>query len=148
LIGLIFNKKMNTKQVLPGNKISEIKHESIEYLNGKGTYIRNNKIYSSIQGKVYVEQTETNPIIHVIPNKDKETIVPEIGSMVTCKVIKITPWYAKVNILCVDGRVLYSEVEGMIRSQDVRATEIDKVVIADSFRPGNHFSPSNVKVTL
>jgi exosome complex component CSL4 len=140
---------MNSKNlVLPGNKISEIKQDSIEYLNGKGTFIRKDKIYSSIQGRVFVEQTETKPIIHVIPKQDKETIVPEIGSMVTCKVIKITPWYAKVHILCVDGRVLYSEVEGMIRSQDVRATEIDKVVIADSFRPGILSKCSNVKVTL
>lgn len=72
----------------------------------------------------------------VIP-QGEETVTPEIGSFVTCKVIKITQWFAKVKILCVDSHVLSHEVEGMIRSQDVRATEIDKVKIEESFRPND-----------
>jgi exosome complex component CSL4 len=69
--------------------------------------------------------------------ENQETVVPEINDTVTCKVIKVTPWYAKVKILCVAGRVMTSEVDGMIRVQDIRATEIDKVKIEESFRPGD-----------
>ena len=84
------------KEVYPGNKIYEIKEgeesEDFKIECGKGCYKKKNKIYSSLVGKVYLELNEKEKIIHVLP-KNEETIVPSIGSIVTCKVIKITKWY-------------------------------------------------------
>eukprot|EP01080_Neovahlkampfia_damariscottae_P003073 gene3073-5243_t len=132
---------MVKKEVYPGNKIYEIKEgeESTDFKVecGKGCYRRNQKIYSSLVGKAHIELTENEKIIHVLP-KNEEITVPSIGSIVTCKVIKITKWYAKVNILCVDGKVLKSEnIEGMIRTQDIRLSEIDKIKIDECFKPGD-----------
>lgn len=115
--------------VTPGQRIGD----TSQYKPGQGTFLKDDRIHSSIVGEVSINQEN---VINVIPKKE-ETIVPEIGSIVTCKVVKITIYYAKVKILCVGGKSLNSEVEGQIRSQDVRSTEIDKVKIEESFRPGD-----------
>ena len=53
------------------------------------------------------------------------------------QVTKINPRQAGCDILCVGPRALESSFQGVIRQQDVRATEIDKVLIVESFRPGD-----------
>jgi exosome complex component CSL4 len=83
--------------------------------------------------------------------------VPEVGSVVTCKVTAITGRFAKVDILCIGSKPFKDNFHGMIRSRcllcvpvlansypkgegrqyDVRETERDKVVMPESFRPGD-----------
>lgn len=47
------------------------------------------------------------------------------------------PKQANVAILVVGETVLDGEWQGLIRVQDVRATEKDKVKVFESFRPGD-----------
>lgn len=63
--------------------------------------------------------------------------LPEIGAVVTARVIKITPRAAHVEILISDGVPLREQFKGTVRQQDVRKTEIDKVEIYRCFRPGD-----------
>lgn len=67
----------------------------------------------------------------------KAEIIPEVNSTVLCKVTRITPRQATVAILVVGETVLDGEWQGIIRVQDVRATEKDRVKIFESFRPGD-----------
>ncbi len=67
----------------------------------------------------------------------KQEILPEVNSTVLCRVTRITPRQANVAILVVGETVLDGEWQGLIRVQDVRATEKDKVKIFESFRPGD-----------
>jgi exosome complex component CSL4 len=67
----------------------------------------------------------------------KQQVLPEVGSTVLCKVTRITPRQATVAILVVGETVLDGEWTGLIRVQDVRATEKDRVKIFESFRPGD-----------
>jgi len=67
----------------------------------------------------------------------KSGILPEVNSTVLCRVTRITPRQATVAILVVGETVLDGEWQGLIRTQDVRATEKDKVKIFESFRPGD-----------
>jgi exosome complex RNA-binding protein Csl4 len=64
-------------------------------------------------------------------------VLPEVNSTVLCKVTRITPRQATVAILVVGDTVLDGEWQGIIRVQDVRATEKDRVKIFESFRPGD-----------
>lgn len=57
--------------------------------------------------------------------------------MVLARVTRLTPRQATVAILVVDNTVLPQPFQGLIRVQDVRATEKDKVKIAESFRVGD-----------
>lgn len=64
-------------------------------------------------------------------------VLPEVNRIVLCRVSRITPKQATVSILVVGETVLNGEWQGLIRVQDVRATEKDKVKIFESFRPGD-----------
>lgn len=68
---------------------------------------------------------------------EKREVLPEVGNTVLCRVTRITPRHASVAILVVGDTVLEAEWQGMVRVQDVRATEKDKVKIYESFRPGD-----------
>ncbi|GAB1315038.1 exosome 3'-_5 exonuclease subunit ski4 (Csl4) [Madurella fahalii] len=69
--------------------------------------------------------------------KKKREVLPEVGNVVLCRVIRITPRQAVVAILVCGDTVLDAEWQGLIRVQDVRATEKDRVKIYESFRPGD-----------
>ena len=63
--------------------------------------------------------------------------MPEIDAIVTCKVVRVNPRFAAVNIMVVGETPCKDDFQGIIRVQDVRATEKDKVKIYNSFRPGD-----------
>lgn len=67
----------------------------------------------------------------------KKELLPEVDSIVLCRVTRIMPRQAVVSILVLGENVLDGEWQGLIRVQDVRATEKDKVKIFESFRPGD-----------
>ncbi|KAI0852388.1 hypothetical protein F5Y00DRAFT_258794 [Daldinia vernicosa] len=68
---------------------------------------------------------------------EKREVLPEVGNVVLCRVTRITPKHATVAILVVGDTVLEAEWQGLVRVQDVRATEKDRVKIYESFRPGD-----------
>lgn len=130
-----------------------------EYLPGPGTHIFSSNLYASILGPIKTVQppkpsgpqkrpTKITPaaptqlstvsIERALSAVDgKAEILPEVNSVVLCRVTRITPRQATVAILVVGETVLDGEWQGLIRSQDVRATEKDKVKIFESFRPGD-----------
>ncbi|KAJ4388674.1 exosome 3'-_5 exonuclease subunit ski4 (Csl4) [Gnomoniopsis smithogilvyi] len=64
-------------------------------------------------------------------------VLPQVGNVVLCRVTRITPRQAVVAILVCGETVLEAEWQGVIRVQDVRATEKDRCKIYESFRPGD-----------
>ncbi|KAI0592840.1 hypothetical protein F4775DRAFT_580576 [Biscogniauxia sp. FL1348] len=69
--------------------------------------------------------------------RERREVLPEVHNVVLCRVTRITPRQASVAILVVGDTVLEAEWQGVIRVQDVRATEKDRVKIYESFRPGD-----------
>ncbi|OIW29947.1 exosome component 1 [Coniochaeta ligniaria NRRL 30616] len=128
-----------------------------KYLPGPGTHIHESNLYSSLLGVVHVSQPEKAPgpakrltkITPLPPTElptisvsrsgvsEKREVLPEVNNVVLCRVIRITPRQAVVNILVCGDSVLEAEWQGLIRVQDVRATEKDRVKIYESFRPGD-----------
>ncbi|CAO3570997.1 unnamed protein product [Mortierella alpina] len=72
-----------------------------------------------------------------VQRENSQSAIPEIEAIVTCKVVRVNPRFASVNIMVVDGKPCKDDFQGIIRVQDVRATEKDKVKIYNSFRPGD-----------
>ncbi|KAI0840029.1 hypothetical protein F5Y06DRAFT_246254 [Hypoxylon sp. FL0890] len=136
------------------------------YVAGAGTHIHEANLYSSLLGTVTVTGAEKAPgpakrmtrIVALAQGKDtsgnntgglptisvsrsglaeKREVLPEVGNTVLCRVTRITPRHATVAILVVGDTVLEGEWAGLIRVQDVRATEKDRVKIYESFRPGD-----------
>jgi exosome complex component CSL4 len=128
-----------------------------KYQPGPGTHIYESNLYSSLLGLVQVTQPAKPPgpakrlnkitpvapaalpTISVSPSgiSDKREVLPEVGNVVLCRVVRIMPRQAVVTILICGDTVLEAEWQGVIRAQDVRATEKDKVKIYESFRPGD-----------
>lgn len=120
--------------VIPGERLGSIE----QYSPGNGTYIRHGYVYASLAGfkQSQNQENEEKPIIHIIREEEKY-VVPEVGSVVTCKVMSTNPRFCKVAILGVETTSLKEPFKGTIRKEDVRATEKDKVEMYKSFRPGD-----------
>jgi exosome complex component CSL4 len=125
---------------------------------GPGTHIHDSNLYSSLLGLVHVTQPAKAPgpakrLTKITPapapaelptvsvstsdKKLKREVLPEVGNTVLCRVMRIMPRQAVVAILVCGDTVLDAEWQGLIRVQDVRATEKDRVRIYESFRPGD-----------
>lgn len=119
----------------------EVLGRASDYVAGNGTYAWNNKIYASVVGVERVSQShptaeDKRPVIEVTREKEHGA-VPEPGLVVTAKVGKVMPKMAQVDIICVGSRAVKEKFSGIVRQQDVRVTEIDKVDMYSSFRPGD-----------
>lgn len=114
-----------------------------EFEAGQGTYQKEGYICASLVGIPRIvppgkeeENAQQKARIEVL-RKGTQPVVPAAGDTVTARVLTITPRIASVDILCVGAAPVVQRYSGVIRSQDVRATEIDKVKLHESYRPGD-----------
>ncbi|XXG90700.1 hypothetical protein AAC387_Pa12g2404 [Persea americana] len=108
---------------------------------GRGAYVNphNQTIYASVTGRRHVIHSPDNNnkrVVQVVGHKARGA-VPEPGSIVIARVTKVMPRMASADIMCVGPKSVREKFTGTIRQQDVRATEIDKVDMHLSFRPGD-----------
>ena len=129
------------------------------YISGSGTHVYGNDVVSSLLGRVNVSPAVstsaprpakrlnkiTGPVakaeelatISVARHGRKREVLPDVGNLVLARVVRLMPKQAIVTIQQVGETVLQTEWQGVIRVQDVRATEKDKVKIQESFKPGD-----------
>jgi exosome complex component CSL4 len=107
---------------------------------GRGTYILEGGIYASVVGRkraLPAADGEQKATIEVEQRSGGHSIQPQIGDTVSAKVTKVNPRMATCLIVCVNGSALEQNFPGVIRAQDVRATETDTVEIYNCFMPGD-----------
>lgn len=137
--------------VVPGRTLGPIS----KYRPGPGTHVYNGNVVASLMGmvkvtapvkapgpakrltKITVPTPEELSTVSVWRYDKKREVLPDVSSVVLCRVVRLTPKQAIVSIQQVESTVLGTEWQGVIRSQDVRATEKDKVKIYESFKPGD-----------
>lgn len=125
--------------VTPG----EVLGKASELIPGRGAYVapHNNTVYASLTGRRVIippslGSPDQRPVVEVTGHK-AHGAVPEPGSIVIARVTKVMARLASADILCVGSKSVREKFTGIIRQQDVRATEIDKVDMHSSFRPGD-----------
>lgn len=125
--------------VCPGDKL---RHSS-EVVAGRGTYVRDSDgaVCASVAGAAVVTAAvagaaEARPLVEVLRGRGGAAL-PQAGATVLARVARVTPRLASVDILCVDGCAAERPFSGVIRQQDVRATDVDRVVMHDCFRAGD-----------
>ncbi|GMH39097.1 hypothetical protein BSKO_06995 [Bryopsis sp. KO-2023] len=121
--------------VCPGDRLgleSELKAAT-------GTYKRDGFVYASIVGRRQEISGEEgkNPIISVVNERATKRVVPKVGDIIMGRVNRLQAQYVGVEILCIGKQALRTLFNGTIRSQDVRATQIDTVKLPDCFMPGD-----------
>jgi len=126
---------MNIKDIVtPGQRLGFAQ----DYVAGPGTYARGNLLYASVVGIKQVSIQTAGELPKLTVSREKQqSAIPEVHSVITGKVIRITPKEAVISIMVVGSSPCKEDFQGIIRQQDVRATERDKVRISDSFRPGD-----------
>ncbi|KAI9100998.1 hypothetical protein DFS34DRAFT_647885 [Phlyctochytrium arcticum] len=121
--------------VAPGQRLAS----ASEYLPSSGTYARDDFICASVVGKSQIIPPGGPgklPSLSVTRQREANAI-PTVGSIVTGKIIRVNPQFATLSIMVVESTPCRENFQGVIRVQDVRATERDKVQIYKSFRPGD-----------
>ncbi|XP_057999381.1 uncharacterized protein LOC110668173 [Hevea brasiliensis] len=153
------DEEQEEEMVTPG----EVLGRAAEVKPGKGAYLtpyRNTEIlyvYSSLTGhRRTLSSPQDSPtrslitlslankgflafyraIVEVIGHK-AQGAVPEPGYVVIARVTKVMAKMASADIMCVGPKSVREKFTGIIRQKDVRATEIDKVNMHLSFRPGD-----------
>ena len=118
--------------VLPGDRIGSTNVNQA----GQHTAVHNDGIYSTVIGTVNITNT-----VHVTPLSTRST-VPRINEMVLCRVTKVTPRFAGVDIIGVRNDATAAIVKlpypfkATIRSHDIyNVEERDAPGVYDSFRP-------------
>ncbi|KAH9969003.1 hypothetical protein BC827DRAFT_1121087 [Russula dissimulans] len=99
---------------------------------GSGIYTRNGEPRASLFGTP-IQQGSTLTIPRLKPHP------PAPNSVVLGSITRLSPQQAVVSITVVDGVPLPpgEDFTGVIRVQDIRATEKDKVKVGDCFRGGD-----------
>ncbi|KAK5993354.1 Exosome complex component CSL4 [Cladobotryum mycophilum] len=126
-----------------------------KYAPGPGTHIYEGNVVSSLMGNVSVAAPTKAPgpakrlnkitapttdelaTVSVVRHSRKREVLPDVNNVVLARVVRLMPKQAIVVIQQVGDTVLQTEWQGVIRVQDVRATEKDKVKIHESFKPGD-----------
>jgi len=117
---------------VPGERLGSLS----EYTCGDGTYVRNGFIYSKLCGNKTIVNDDDKLTLQVERDVMKN-IIPEIDSIAMCKIVNSNPRLCKVIMISVNGISLKGSFKGIIRQEDVRATEKDRVKMYESFRPGD-----------
>jgi len=128
----------NSRLVIPGDIIGNMNDG---YNLGIGVYENNNNIISSLVGNVLIEYLDNNiKTIHVmIPSSLSNPIdnVININDILLCKIIKVTTNQVYVDIISNGDKELRIHAKGIIRREDVRNYEIDKIIMYECYRPGD-----------
>ncbi|PCH33815.1 hypothetical protein WOLCODRAFT_112570 [Wolfiporia cocos MD-104 SS10] len=121
---------MSSDLVLPGQPIPLPRGPTPNL--GTGIYARDGHVRASLLGAPRYEGSSL-AISRTRPRP------PAPNSLVLGSITRLSPLQAVLSITVVDGVPLPAgeEFTGVIRVQDVRATEKDKVKIADCFRGGD-----------
>lgn len=126
-----------------------------KYAPGLGTHVYEGNVVSSLMGtvtvtkaaqpagpakrltKITAPEASELPTVSVARHGRKREVLPDVGHIVLARVVRLMPKQAIVVIQQVGETVLQTEWQGVIRVQDVRATEKDKVKMYESFKPGD-----------
>ena len=145
--------------VVPGQVLANTATHSA----GAGTHVFESKIYASIFGSTTVtsnKQSTLKPSVSVPrsgnaqsgPKTGASTSLPLVGSNVLCRIIRVQQRQAIATILLVDPStsstisptLLHSastneelQFQAILRKEDIRAYDKDKIVLNDMYRLGD-----------
>ena len=69
------------------------------------------------------------------PQASKSVLLPHVGDIVVCKVVRVSLRQAFVDIIQIQGQDVVETFSGLIRSSDIRSSDIDAVEVHRCFKP-------------
>ncbi|KAK4502200.1 hypothetical protein PRZ48_005625 [Zasmidium cellare] len=111
---------------------------------GSGTHLHNDQLCASISGPILTSKPSNSSKTSKAPklsiSRTTGNLLPEVGTTILGKITRTNPRQANISILALGPtgeHVCRDPFPAIIRQQDIRATEIDKVKVAESFRVGD-----------
>lgn len=109
---------------------------------GAATHVHGSNLCASIAGPVNSQPSTSKasktPTISLA--RSTGPLLPEVGTVVIGKITRTQSKQANIAILALGSsgeHICGDPLPGLIRQQDIRATEIDKVKVSESFRVGD-----------
>uniref|UniRef100_A0A8D8YC69 Exosome complex component CSL4 n=1 Tax=Cacopsylla melanoneura TaxID=428564 RepID=A0A8D8YC69_9HEMI len=128
---------MNKPICIPGQRICLLDSDIV---GGRGTYVRQGYLYATLCGTVsikkHIEDNKEVSLIEVSSYK-QEVIVPSPGDIVTVRITAVQQHLCKAQIISVGDNVLSRQLRAILRRENVRATEIDRIEMYKCYRPGD-----------
>jgi exosome complex component CSL4 len=121
---------------IPGQTLST----SSKHSPGPGTHLTNSSIISSILGPPTTKKSTTAPKATPILSVSRPSttpLQPTVSAQVYARITRLDRQQARCDILTVSDTVCAIPLRGILRSQDVRATEKDKVKLSECFCVGD-----------
>ena len=84
-----------------------------------------------------LSSASSNSLLIPSRNVTRRNTLPTVNSVVLARVTRVQTRQANLAILVVDDTVCADEFAGVVRREDVRGWEVDKVKIEESFRVGD-----------
>lgn len=72
-----------------------------------------------------------------VKGSGQKTVLPVVGDIVTARVETVNQRFAKCSIICINDTLLNRPLRGILRKEDIRATDIDRVEMYMNFRPND-----------
>jgi exosome complex component CSL4 len=123
--------------VVPGDRLGA----SADFDAGPGAYARDAHVVASrlgVRTELPSARPGGRPLLSVAPpGGGAAAAEPAVGSVVTARVTRIQQLVAACEIVVLDGATLPAPASAVIRRENVRDGEIDKIAMGDCFRPGD-----------
>jgi exosome complex component CSL4 len=104
---------------------------------GRGVSADGDALRATLVGVLSVNGDDRTVSVAHARGRDAVVALPDVGALVTARVVKVNPRQAHCEILIASGVPLRDDFKGVVRQQDVRQSEVDKVEIYRCFRPGD-----------
>jgi len=124
--------------VTPGERL-EFPSAGSRVVGKRGTYTNGSgELFASVVGKVVFHPAD-NSVEVVSSKRDVAEVVPYVGAIVLCKVVRVTTKFCDLQILCVGDIPVRSTsgFKGTLRKENVRAFEVDQIDMFNCFRMGD-----------
>mmetsp|Transcript_9038 Transcript_9038/g.16593 ORF Transcript_9038/g.16593 Transcript_9038/m.16593 type:complete len:192 (+) Transcript_9038:49-624(+) len=119
--------------VAPGHRLGDAEDQ----LAGRGTYAEAGHVYASVSGQLRQAEGSTLEVIPAEELGGAACAVPEVGAMVIARVVRMSQDRAECDIVSVGDTPLRERFRGVIRKQDIRFFEVDKIQMTECFRAGD-----------
>lgn len=118
--------------VIPGQSLAAFSAAS----PAQGTHLFDSQVVSSLAGPLLPPRTKSA----TTAVQRRNPLLPEVGTVVLGRIVRTNARQAAISILALVSNgehICRDEFPGLIRQQDIRATEIDKVKVQESFKVGD-----------
>ncbi|VVD00687.1 unnamed protein product [Leptidea sinapis] len=124
------------KICVPGMKLCELNEKNV---SGPGTYDLGGTIFASLAGVLKLEKDESTQVTTVSVESFKTpSILPKSGDIVTARVTVVNPRMVQCQILCVGPSVLARQYKGILKKEDIRVIDRDRIDPYKCFRPAEN----------